>query len=226
MSQARIWGLVLSRKGSKRLPQKACLPLQGQPMIGYTFQAAKASKKLNETWLFSDDQDAIAVAEQHGIAVPDFERPESASQDATSSEDTLRYFLQQFDLTALPELLVLLQPTSPLRSAEDIDGAIEAFQKGSAETVITVTTPPKPLQWSYIKKPDQTLEPAFPDSKADLVYPNGAIYITRPERLLAGQDLMSGRVQGYEMPWARSIDIDTPEDFQWAEMLLKQPVKS
>jgi len=224
MSQPQVWGLILSRKGSKRLPGKACLPLQGQPLVTYTFEAARSAKKLDKTWLFSDDDAVKALAEAHSICIPDFERPEGVSQDTATSEDTLCYFLQQFELTALPHYLVLLQPTSPLRSAEDIDNAIMAFQNSSADTLISVTQPPKPLQWSYRRSSDQTLEPAFPDNKADLVYPNGAIYITRPERLLSGHALASGRMVGYEMPWERSIDIDTAEDFRWAEQLLKQPV--
>ncbi len=225
MSQPRIWGLILSRKGSKRLPGKALLPLNGKPMLAYSFTAAKNARQLDQCWFFSDDPDAQQLAFDMGVSLPPFERPESVSGDQVSSEVTVRHFLSAFPPSERPDIFVLLQATSPLRESSDIDAAIEHYLDSQADALVSITCPQKPLSWAYQRKENGELLPAFNDPAPDLVYPNGAIYITATSRLLSGEALVSGRVQGYEMPWERSIDIDTREDYEWAQYWLSHQLK-
>lgn len=216
---------MLSRKGSKRLPGKALLPLLEKPLAQYTFEAAKESRLLEKTWIFSDDEALLALAKTQGISIPEFERPEHISQDETSTEESIRYFLSRFENQQRPDLIMLLQPTSPLRTSGDVDAAIQRMINApSADGLISVTPPPKPLSWVYRMDKAGSLKQAgiaceTPGEK--LLLPNGAIYIIRPKHVLAGKNIGEGHYIGFEMPANRSVDIDTAEDFGYAEYLLK-----
>jgi CMP-N-acetylneuraminic acid synthetase len=224
-----IWGLVLSRQGSQRLPNKVLTALADRPLIDYTFAAMKASQRLTHRWVYSNDPGVLLRAEQAGIQQPHFPRPDGVSQPDTSSTHTIRSFLGGFFRNAWPDLLVLLQPTSPLRLAADIDAAIARFEADpEADVLWSVTQPSKPLQWALWQQADGQLAPAFdasppeaaaPPSRPRLVYPNGAIYIARPSHWWkAGPQ--TGRIIAYEMPWRRSVDIDDAADCALAEYWL------
>lgn len=214
----------MSRKNSKRLPGKTLKPLAGKPMIAYTFEAARNAKLLERCWIFSDDADAIALAKKMGIEAPPFDRPEAVSTDQATTEETVRCFLSRFSRESLPDYLMLLQATSPLRTSFDIDRSIELLFGHStlkADGVVSVCQPAKPLSWLYEQNPGTLgLTPLKHDS-AHWKMPNGAIYILKPGDLLDGKSLLEGEIIGYEMPWQRSADIDTIEDFLYAEAFLE-----
>jgi CMP-N,N'-diacetyllegionaminic acid synthase len=234
---AKIWGLVLARKGSKRLPNKALLPLCDKPLAAYTLAAAAESVCLgatgNTAWVFSDEPQLLALADTYGLAVPDFERPAALSEDASTTFDTVRYFLKQWPRADWPEVLVLLQVTSPLRSSADIDEAIAQFlreETEGCEYLVSVHRPLKPPHWTYSLLPDGSLEAALPESR-DYVFPNGAIYIFRPELLMSGR-LEAGvkrettrplGMKAFMMPWERSLDVDYALDLKLAEWILTPP---
>lgn len=222
-----IWGLVLSRKNSKRLPGKTLRSLAGKPMLAYTLEAAKGAYGLDQCWMFSDDSEALQLADSLGIRIPSFERPEQVSHDKATSEETVHYFLSQFPPEKLPDYLMLLQATSPLRTSQDIDGAIETLFGHStvkADGLVSIFQPAKPLSWLYEQDPGTLLLTSFTQESEHWKMPNGAIYIIKPKDVLAGKGLLAGNILGYEMPWQRSIDVDTIEDFLFAEALLANSV--
>lgn len=225
-----VWGLILSRQGSTRLPGKAMLPLNGQPLISYTFAAARNSQRLTQTWLFSNDPDVLALATTYAIALPPFSRPAALSQATTDTWTTVQFFLQQFAQDALPDLLLLLQPTSPLRSTEDIDGIIRFYTENQpCDYALSVHRPLKPPHWTYWMDPeDATLRTVLP-RREGYVFPNGALYLFDPRLLLGDEgrvplEQRALRVKGYEMPWQRSLDVDLPVDLGLAEWILSQPM--
>jgi CMP-N,N'-diacetyllegionaminic acid synthase len=236
MKMVSIWGLVLARKGSKRLPNKALLPLAGKPLAAHTFTAASQSSSLNalgnSCWMFSDEPKLLEMAKAYELNIPDFERPAALSGDESSTFDTVRYFLQQWPAEAWPEVLVLLQVTSPLRTAADIDEAIAQFLREEAEGceyLVSVHRPLKPPHWTYSLLPNGRLEPALAKSR-EYVFPNGALYIFRPELLMSGR-LEAGlqretskalNMKAFMMPWERSLDVDYALDMKLAEWLLEQ----
>jgi CMP-N-acetylneuraminic acid synthetase len=159
------------------------------------------------------------LANKSNIHIPPFERPSDVSHSKSTTEETILYFLKQFPKEELPDLLVLLQATSPLRTSEDIDEAIALFESSDGDGIISVTRPYKPLSWTYERLSDKTLTPLFSEER-DWVFPNGALYLFPPKQFLNDGTFLSGKIRGYEMPFCRSIDIDTLEDFYWAETLL------
>ena len=224
------WGLILARAGSQRLPGKSMRPLCGKPMAQYTMEAARAASSLSQQWLFTDDPDVIKLGQQLGVQLPTFDRPTNLSQAGTTTWQTVRYFLDQFPEAEWPNCLVLLQSTSPLRTSKDIDDAVAQFQQTpDCDLLISVYEPEKPLHWVLQRNKGNKLEPAFTQATPPLAFPNGALYIVRPELLRThpepSAEIPALNVQGFQMPATRSVDIDTLTDFQLAEWSLTQAKK-
>lgn len=213
----RILAVVPARGGSKRLPGKNIRPFAGAPLIAWTIRAARGSRYIDRLVVSSDDSGIQDVARAEGAETP-FVRPERLASDEAATSEVLAHTLKMspgFDGA------VVLQPTSPLRSSEDIDRVLEALHDQGAEAAVTVAPVTKPLQWLLRRLPDGRLEPALhqPISQDGLCMPNGAVYAVRTEPFLRNLDFYPPGVLGVEMePW-RSIDIDTEEEFITAEVL-------
>ncbi len=224
----RILGLIPARGGSKRLPRKNVLPMAGKPLIAWTIEAALASSVLDRVIVSTDDEEIATVSRGHGAGV--LERPpELASDSATGLAVMLHVLRVLAEQGERYNYLALLQPTSPLRTAADIDGAIGLLLEKQADTVVSVCETDHPPEWSNTLPPDHSLAGFYrPDVREtrsqDLPISyrlNGAIYIYDCERLLrtASQD-MDDNGYAYVMPRERSIDIDSEIDFAIAELLL------
>jgi CMP-N-acetylneuraminic acid synthetase len=232
----RVWAVVLARAGSQRLPNKAMLPLSQRPMASWYFDALEHAEGLERRFLFSDD-DALLnlVQDSHPqIELPPFKRPLSVSEAHTSSFESLAYFLhtwQSHTYEALPDWVMLCQCTSPLVQAEDFNAALAELHTHRptlhSTGLLSVSAPNKPLSW-LLKKTQGHVKPApmrwHTSEESTYVTPNGAFYIVPTSALLqkpVGFSLWDlDTVLAYEMPWHRSIDIDTATDFQVAEALL------
>lgn len=218
-----VLAIIPARGGSKGVPRKNLHPLAGRPLIAWTIEAAKASKLIDRFVLSSDDDEIIAVARSLGCDVP-FKRPAALAADATPGIDPVLHALG-----ALPgfDYVVLLQPTSPLRSASDIDSAIELCVSTGAETCVSVAEPAQSPYWMSTAGADGYLKPLFPDIKAsrrqDLPQAlalNGAIYVANVPDLLKNKSFLTEKTVPFLMPDERSIDIDGPLDFRLAEALI------
>ncbi len=210
-------GLIPARAGSKRLVNKNLAILGGQPLIGYTCEAARASGVLSAVYVNTDSPAIAMVAERFGVHCPVL-RPESLARDETPTQASNRYFLEM--LAARGEIydaVIVLQPTSPLRSAEDIREALALFEANEPCAVVSVS-PITPASWlGHIGK-DGRFEP-LPGE--DIVYGlNGAIYIYTIDDYLQGRT--PARTLVHPMPRTRGVDIDTLEDLNYAEFLLRQ----
>lgn len=229
----KIWAVVLVRAGSKRLPQKAMRPLLGQPMVSWYLKALSEAQGFERRFLFTDDPDVLdCTTLQHpAIEIPSFLRPSQTSTDNTSSFDTLRYFLKQWDPALLPPWVMLGQCTSPLVDAKDFEKALALLaSQDQAQGLLSVCAPAKPLTWLLTAQAHasglQHVQPhPVAKSMGQDYLPNGAFYILRTQALLETKGPFSlwdhSPILPYVMPYARSIDIDTPEDFQVAEALLQ-----
>jgi CMP-N,N'-diacetyllegionaminic acid synthase len=222
-------GIIPARGGSKGIPQKPIALCAGRPLLAYTCDAALGSRKLKETIVSTDDPDIARAAQSCGIETP-FLRPSEISSDETPMIAVLRHALGWLEqhgraVTAL----VLLQPTSPLRRAEHIDGAIEIFLSRGAGTVVSVVEVPhqyNPL--SVLKMTDGIVRPYLDSGPLilrrqdkPLVYArNGpAIIVIEPRAIRAGL-LYPEKTYGYCMDKRSSLDIDSREDLLEAERLL------
>jgi CMP-N,N'-diacetyllegionaminic acid synthase len=225
-----ILALIPARGGSKGLPQKNILPCAGRPLIAHTIVAALGARPRVRRVVVSTDDIAIAdVSRQAGAEVP-FMRPQELAGDVTQSIDVVLHALSWFDKNESwqPEWLLLLQPTSPLRTTEDILKAVDAAACDSkADSVISVVNFEKfhPL---YARKiVDGALQPFLPCApvsrrqELDPVYGNnGAIYLTRTRTIIREVSLYGGRSIPYVMPPERSLDIDNEFDLRLASFLL------
>lgn len=213
----RVLGLIPARGGSKGIPQKNIVPLNGRPLIAWTITAALQSQYIDEVVLSSDCEAIIEVARRYGCKVP-FTRDASLSGDSTSTMEVV------FDaLERLPsfEWIVLLQPTSPLRTVEDIDGCIHAMVSTNAQAAVTVRPAEDHPYLVFGTNADGRLQNfAAPPQGASLrrqdLPPawilNGAVYVARTPWLLQQRSFLSADTLAYPMPPERSIDIDTLDD--------------
>lgn len=225
-----VLALIPARGGSKGVPRKCIKPLAGKPLIAYTIRAALASRVITRIVVSTDDKEIRVVAESFGAEVP-FLRPAELAQDATPTLPVLKHAVSTLALVEnyRPDIIVLLQPTSPLRQARHIDEAVQTLLDTGADSVVSLcTTKAHPYWLKQII--DDRVSDFYPWDRQvmrrqDLppVYQlNGAIYVTR-YRVLMEEDRILGRdTRPYLMDQYASIDIDTPVDFILAEALLKE----
>jgi N-acylneuraminate cytidylyltransferase len=219
----RFLGIIPARGGSKGVPGKNIRPVGGKPLIAWTIEAARSSKYLDRVVLSSDDASIASIALAHTCEVPFIREPNLATDTASTIDVVLDA------LTRCPgyEWVVLLQPTSPLRSADDIDRAIEQCLELGAPACVSVCLARESPYWMFNVGQTARLTPLLPDVKAtrrqDLpsAYSlNGAIYVAEVDWLSRERRFVTSETVAYVMPAERSIDIDTETDFLILKFLL------
>ena len=219
----RRLGLIPARKNSKGIPGKNIKPLVGKPLIAWTIEAALASPSIDRVVVSTDCETIARIAQEHGADVP-FMRPSELARDHTSGIDPVLHACRQ-----LPdfETVILLQPTSPLRTAQHIEAAIHQFQDAQADFLVSVSSVKHHPNWVYLKDSEErliklTAQPLQMQRQSlDPCYAlNGAIYIANTSRLLAEKSFLTDDTLGYEMPPEDSIDIDVPIDLVICEAIL------
>jgi len=220
-----VLALVTARGGSKGVPGKNVMPVGGKPLIAWTLDAARGSRYVDRLVLSSDDAGIIGVAREHGCDAP-FIRSAALATDSASSIDVVLDALER-----LPgyDVIVLLQPTSPLRSTGDIDATLERLVSTGAPACVTVRPAEEHPYWTFKVGPDGRLsrfaEPAagLPLRRQDLPPAwclNGAVYAARTPWFRIERSFLSPATVAQPMPAERSIDIDTPADVERLRALL------
>lgn len=225
-----VLGLIPARGGSKTIPGKNLVSLLGKPLLAYTAEAALASKSLDRVLVSTDDDAIAAAARDMGLDVP-FIRPADLAGDETPMLPVIAHALKWCESDGMAvTAVVLLQPTSPLRQARHIDGAVGQLLDFDAETVVSVVAVPhRYAPESAMTTSDGRLTP-FSDGpmilrRQDklLVYArNGpAVLAVRTEVIRRGA-LYGDPTLGYEMDATSSLDIDEPEDLWLAEQYIRR----
>lgn len=222
--------IIPARGGSKRLLNKNVLPVCGKPLISWTIDAAIQSKYVDNVVVSSDDPVALDIA--NGLNVVALKRPEALASDLATSIDVLIHAIE--NVSGNFDYVILLQPTSPLRTAEHIDGAIEQLISNPvADSVISVAEMNHSPQWANIL-PENASMKGFILNNADLKRSqdlekyyrlNGAIYIKDTIRAKQEGKLLSENSYAYIMSAEDSIDIDTKYDLICAEAILNYKLK-
>jgi CMP-N-acetylneuraminic acid synthetase len=227
--EPKILGLVTARGGSKRLPGKNIRDFHGKPLIAWTIEAAKASKLISDTIVSTDSTEITSAAEKAGAWCP-FVRPPELASDQASSLDVLKHALLEMKdkFEKNYDWVILLQPTSPLRNVDDIDGAIRLAIEKNAESVISVCQLEHPRSWEGVLPPSLSMGQFFfgesepmPKDPQTVYRLNGAVFVCRVSQFLKSPKIYGANSFGYVMPKERSIDIDTQYDFIIAEALAK-----
>lgn len=216
-----VVGIIPARAGSKRLPGKNLLPLAGRPLIAHTCAAAQASGVLTAIYVNTEDPGIAAAAQVCGVACPVL-RPAELASDTAPTRAALVFMLDW--LAARGEMydaLLILQPTSPLRTAEDIRVAWRLFCEHAPCAVVSVS-PVTPRSWLGTVGLDRGFDRWSGDETIHRL--NGAIYIYPMADYRA--DRTPDRTVAYVMPPTRGVDIDRPEDLALAEVLLQRGLTS
>lgn len=225
LADVRLLALIPARGGSKGIPRKNIRELHGKPLLAWSIEAARRSASVSRVMVSTEDPEIAEVSTTWGAEVP-FLRPAELARDDTPGIAPVLHALGE-----LPEFdwVLLLQPTSPLRTAADIDGIVRFCQERSAPAAVSVCEATNHPWWVYRQDPAGRLHPFVEGVNAarrqDLppaFVLNGALYLARRDWLLEQRSFMGEQTLGYEMPSERSIDIDTPMDWMLAELMLQR----
>lgn len=221
---------IFARGGSKGLPGKNIRPLGGKPLIAWSIEHALAVKRIERVIVSTDSEEIAAVARQYGAEVP-FIRPAELARDDSPEWLAWRHALNYLLDTAgvLPEAMVSVPTTAPLRLPLDIENCLDEFEKGEADMVITVADAYRSPYFNMVKtNAEGAVELVIPTQSAithrqdvPTVYDMTTVaYVANPEFVMTHNAIFEGRVRAVHVPTERAIDIDTLLDFQIAECLL------
>lgn len=221
--------VITARSGSKGLPDKNIRLFNGKPLLAYSIDAAEKSGMFEEIFVSTDSKEYAEIAKQFGASVP-FLRSEEMSGDAVSSWDVIREAISNYRKMGKEfDTIALLQPTSPLRTAQDIVSGYQKMTDNAADAIVSVcevdhsplwcnTLPENFSMNGFIAEDIKTI----PRQKLPTYYRiNGALYILRKEILDNIINLYTDKCYAYVMPKERSIDIDDQFDFEIAEFCMK-----
>lgn len=211
-----VLGLIPARGGSKGIPRKNLAPVAGKPLLAWTVEAARAARELTRVVVSTDDDEIAAAA---GAEV--LRRPPELAADGTPMLDVVRHAVAEL----APDVVVLLQPTSPLRRVEHIDACVRLLLESGADAVVSVVEVPHAFRpESLMDVVDGRLVArgvARTRQEKERVYArNGpAVLARRADRI--GGDLYGGDVRPFVMDPRDSLDVDEPHELELAELLLR-----
>lgn len=221
---ARVAALITARGGSKGLPGKNIRPLGGKPLIAHSIDVAQQSAAVGAVYLSTDSVEIAEVARAYGCEVPFLRAADLASDEAKSIDvvcDALDR-LPQYDIW------LMLQPTSPLRAAEDLDGVVATMERTGADSCVSITEAQNHPWLTFAIGVGGAMTrfcadaPARAARRQDMppaYVLNGAVYGFRPDWLRQGRAFVDAGSLAWIMPAERSVDIDDLRDFERAETL-------
>lgn len=227
--------IIPARGGSKGVPRKNIKELCGKPLIAYTIEAALKAREIDRVIVTTDSTEIANVAMQYGAEIP-FMRPSYLADDDSSAVDVYLHaveFLKKREESHLEKFVVLL-PTVPLRDSYEIDRAIQILNENKCTTLVSVVEADVPVSWYYRMEDKMVIKNAGFDSDNAIrnrqtnrkyYIPNGAIYILDYRLLKSKRTYYADDTIGYVMERKKSVDIDTEDDFRYAEYLMTKNLK-
>ena len=225
-----VLAIIPARGGSKGVKRKNIRKLNGIPLIGYTINAARNSKYVSRVMVSTEDSEIVEVSMSLGAEVP-FLRPSELASDNSPTMDCILHMLKYLEENEgyIPDYVVLLQCTSPLRTSKHIDEAYEKLINSSFDSIISVAEVESNPYWSNVFKGEK-LEYFIEEGKKitrrqdlpEVYRMNGAIYLAKLNVLKNENTFECENLTGYVMDEYASVDIDTEMDFKIAEVILKE----
>ena len=230
INSKRVLSLILARSGSKGLPKKNIRLLQGKPLIAWSIEASKNSFYIDDLLVSTDSKEIADIAKQYGAEAP-FLRPANLASDSASTIDAIIHALDWLESrNRYYEIIVLLEPTSPLREPEDINRCLEMMQENRVSSVVSVSQvenmhpmflfhlgEEKKLHPYSQKQPNsvrrQDITPLF--------FLDGSVYCSEIDALRARKGFYHEDTSGYVVPKWKSLEIDDEDDFVMVEALMK-----
>ena len=224
-----VVAIIPARSGSKSLVDKNIKHLSGHPLIAYSIAAAKLSKKINRVIISTDSQEYADIAKQYGAEVP-FIRPDKYSTDAATDKDFLVHSMNWFEENenSVPEYWVHLRPTTPLRSIEIIDNAINEIMQDNNATSLRSghKAPESPLKWFvksnynyYFRGLVDGEDYNLPKEAFEQVYiPDGFVDVVKSSFVMNNKEIHGDRMIGFESPVC--TEVDSVEEFEYIQYQL------
>lgn len=228
INDKKVLALITARGGSKGLPRKNILEVHGKPLIVWSIETAKKSKYIDRLIVSTDDTEIVAVCREHGADVP-FMRPQELSSDTASSIDVALHAIKFLGKEEY-DYLVLLEPTSPLRTVQDIDKALENLDKSDAESIVGVgkqeATHPR---FSIKISENGLLEPYLKNQKKhvrrqdldDLYFLEGTIYASTVGALFSKRSFCHDKTLPYVVERYKQFEVDEEMDIYIIEAMMK-----
>lgn len=230
INQKKILGLVLARAGSQGLKNKNIKLINGEPLIAWTIAAAKKSKYIDDLIISTNSEEIAVIARQYGAEAP-FLRPEILATSTASSVDAILHAVDWLEANGrLFDIVVLLEPTSPLRQTEDIDNALDLMSKNNFNSVVSCCRVESlhpsfmfhlgadgclhsftGIQPNSLRRQD--IEPIY--------FVEGTIYCSLVSSLRQERGFYHKKTLGYVVPKWKSLEIDDLDDFIMVEALMK-----
>lgn len=225
----KVLAIIPARGGSKGIPDKNIAVVGGKPLLAWTIIEARKSHYIDRIIVSTDSQKIARVSREYGAEVP-FLRPADLAKDDTPGIDPIIHGVNWLSVqeSYQPDYVMCLQPTSPLRTVEDIDSAIKLIENEAADAVVSIVMPEHSPYWMKLVNPQGRLEDFLPGKikfvrRQDFpqVYAlNGAIYLIKRDVLLQINSLHPEKTYPYIMPAERSLDIDTHWDLYISDLIL------
>ena len=226
-----LLAIMPARGGSKGLPGKNIKEFCGKALIAWSIEVAETCSAIDRVVVSTDDDKLVDVVKKYGAEAP-FERPAELANDAASTINVIFHTIDWLreHQNFRPKYILLLQPTSPLRTVEDIEGTIQTLKDKDAQAVVSVCETDHHPWWSNILSEDGNMK--------DFIMPkilnkrrqdlpkyyrlNGAIYLAATKYLRKRNGFFGPNTFAYEMPKERSVDIDSDLDFKLVSLLLQE----
>lgn len=229
INRKKILAVITARGGSKGVHRKNIRIVAKKPLIAWTIEAARKSIFIDRLIVSTDDLEIAEVAKQFGAEVP-FLRPKELASDESSGISPVIHAIENVDATY--DYVLLLQPTSPLRTSDDIDNAIKLFFEKGTDSCVSVSESNKHPNLMYQISTDLSLIPVFASNDKHLrrqdltkVFSvNGAIYIAKRDFLMTEKKFIDNETLAFIMPPERSLDIDSEFDLLIADLLITHKI--
>lgn len=227
----KVIGIIPARGGSKGIPHKNIVLLNDKPLLAYTAESAHASRRLTRVILSTDDEAIAENGRELGLEIP-FMRPPELSRDETPMLPVIQDVVSRLEAgNEYYDAVMILQPTTPLRRAADIDGSIELLEKSGADSVISFVDVGEkhPARMKFIKADGRVIDPPFAELSEGqrrqdlqkLYLREGSIYLSRRDVIMKKNSFKGSDCRAWIVPSERTVNIDTPFDLFLAEQLIK-----
>jgi len=228
---SEVLGVIAARGGSKRIPRKNVREVGGKPLLAYSIEQAASADRVDRAVVSTEDEEIRRIAAEHGADVP-FERPAELATDEATTNDVVGHAIEWFrERDDEFDIVCSIPVTTPFREPRDINRAIRTLQETDAQSVVGVTEFDPPPFWAVTADEDGVLRPYFNDEYMwsttrtqevpSLFRPNGAVFAATVSAFLEHESFYTDRTRGWEMPRARSLDIDEPFDLEIARALMQ-----
>ena len=224
----KVVALILARGGSKGIPRKNIKLFCGKPLIAWTIIQALGTPEIDEVYVSSDSEEILKVAENYGART--INRPDEISDDSARSESAVLHALER--LGDEQEIVLMLEPTAPLRRRSDLSNVIQQFRRESWDSGFSGSVLENFLIWEKDSKGDlnsinHDYRNQIPRQERNRGYvENGAAYIFRPNIFINNRNRFGGKIGIYLMEFWQSFELDIPEDWPFVEMIFNRYLKA